>query len=49
MGKNNQDKDFNDNKLLNLVSVIVNRNPINDDELVNKKYIDGDLDKKYNC
>ena len=31
--KNNQDNDFNDNKLLNLDSVTVNRNPTLDNEL----------------
>ena len=45
MVKNNQDIDFNDNKLLNLDSVTVNRNPTSDSELVNKKYIDDELDK----
>ena len=43
--KNNQDNDFNDNKLLNLGSVTVNRNPTLDNELSNKKYIDNELDK----
>ena len=43
--KNNQDNDFNDNKLTNLDSVVVNRNPTNDNELTNKKYIDDELDK----
>ena len=38
--KNNQDNDFNGNKLTNLDSVIVNRNPISDNEVTNKKYID---------
>ena len=43
--KNNQDNDFNDNKLLNLDSVTVNRNPTLDNELSNKKYIDNELHK----
>ena len=43
--KNNQDKDINDNKLLNLDSVVVNRNPTLNNELSNKKYIDDELDK----
>ena len=43
--KNNQDNDLNDNKLTNLDSVQVNRNPTSDNELVNKKYIDDELDK----
>ena len=38
--KNNQDINFNDNKLINLDSVIVNRNPTSDNELSNKKYVD---------
>ena len=43
--KNNQDKDLNDNKLVNLDSVTVNRNPTSDNELSNKKYNDDELDK----
>ena len=43
--KNNQDNDLNDNKLTNLDSITVNRKPNRDDELVNKKYIDDELDK----
>ena len=43
--KNNQDNNFNDNKLTNLDSIQVNRNPTLDDELSNKKYIDDELDK----
>ena len=43
--KNNQDNDLNDNKLLNLDSIMVNRNPTLDNELSNKKYIDDELDK----
>ena len=43
--KNNQDNDLNDKKLTNLDSVKVNRNPNSDDELVNKKYLDDELDK----
>ena len=42
--KNNQDIDFNDNKLTNIDSVVVNREPINDNELANKKYIDDEID-----
>ena len=38
--KNNQDNDFNDNKLTNIDSKTVNRNPSSDTELANKKYID---------
>ena len=43
--KNNQDNDLNDNKLTNSDSIQVNRNPISDNELTNKKYIDDELDK----
>ena len=43
--KNNQDNDFNDNKLTNIDSIQVNRNPSLDNELANKKYIDDELDK----
>ena len=43
--KNNQDNDFNDNRLSNLDSITVNRNPNSDNELANKKYIDDELDK----
>ena len=37
--KNNQGFDFNDKKLTNIVSIIVNRNPNSDNELSNKKYV----------
>ena len=43
--KNNQDNDFNVNKLTNIDSVTVNRNPTLDNELSIKKYIDNELDK----
>ena len=43
--KNNQDNDFNDNKLTNIDSITVNRNPTSDNELSNKKYVDDELDK----
>ena len=43
--KNNQDNDFNENKLVNIDSVVVNRKPINDNEVSNKKYVDDELDK----
>ena len=45
MVKNNQDNNLNDNKLTNLDSVQVNREPNSDNELANKKYIDDELDK----
>ena len=37
---NDQDNEFDNNKLTNLDSVTVNRNPISDNELSNKKYVD---------
>ena len=43
--KNNQDNDLNDKKLTNIDSIKVNRNPNSDNELVNKKYLDDELDK----
>ena len=43
--KNNQDNDFNDNKLTNIDSITINGNPISDNELSNKKYIDDELEK----
>ena len=43
--KNNQDNNLNDNKLTNIDSIKVNRNPSLDNELANKKYIDDELDK----
>ena len=43
--KNNQNNNVNDNKLINLISVSVNRSPISDKELTNKKYVDDELDK----
>ena len=43
--KNNQDNDLNDNKVTNLDSVTVNREPSLDNELSNKKYVDDQLDK----
>ena len=43
--KNNQDNDLNDNKLTNVNSITVNRNPSLHNELASKKYIDDELDK----
>ena len=43
--KNNQDNDFNDNKLTNINSITINNNPTDDDHVSNKKYIDNQLDK----
>ena len=46
--KNNQDNNLNDNKLTNLDSITINRNPSSDNEVSNKKYIDDELDKNTN-
>ena len=43
--KNNQDNDLNDYKFTNLDSIQVNRNPISENELSTKKYIDDELEK----
>ena len=43
--KNNQDNDFNDNKLANINSITVNRDPTCDNEVSNKSYIDNEIDK----
>ena len=43
--KKNQNKFFIDNKLTNLDSIAVNRNPNSDNELANGKYIDDEVDK----
>ena len=43
--KNNRDNDFNDNNLTNRDSVTVNREPISDNDLSNRKYIDDELNK----
>ena len=43
--KNNQDNNFNDNKLLNKNSITINNNPTDDNHVSNKKYIDDQLDK----
>ena len=42
--KNNQDKDLNDNKLTNKISITINNNPTDDNHVSNKKYIDNELD-----
>ena len=41
--KNNQDNDLNDNKLTNIDSIQVNRNPSLDNEVTNKKYVDDSI------
>ena len=38
--KNNQDNDFNDNKLTNINSITINNNPADNDHVSNKKYVD---------
>ena len=43
--KNNQDNDFNDNKLTNIDSITINTNPTSDNEVSTKKYIDDELNK----
>ena len=43
--KNNQDNDFNDNKLTNINSITINNNPTDNNHVSNKKYIDDELDK----
>ena len=43
--KNNQDNDFNDNKLTNINSITINNIPTDDNHVSNKKYIDDELDK----
>ena len=42
---NEQDFEFDKNKLANLDKNTVNRSPNSDNELVNKKYLDDELDK----
>ena len=43
--KNNQDNDFNDNKLTNINSITINNNPTDDNHVSNKNYFDDELDK----
>ena len=43
--KNNQDNNFNDKKLTNINSIIINKKPSSDNEVSNRKYIDEELDK----
>ena len=44
--KNIQDNDLNDNKLTNIDSTTVNREPSSDTELASKKFVDDELDKR---
>ena len=43
--KNNQENDFNDNKLTNIHSITINNNPTDDNHVSNKKYVDNELNK----
>ena len=42
--KNNIPNDFNDNKILNVKSIELNDEPINDTDAVNKLYVDNKTD-----
>ena len=43
--KNNQDNNFNNNKLTNINSITINNDPTDDNHVTNKKYIDDELDR----
>ena len=43
--RNNQNNNLNDNKITNVDSITINRNPTSDNEVSNKKYIDDELNK----
>ena len=43
--KNDRDNDFKDKKLTNIDSITVNRNPVSDNQLTNKKYVDDEISK----
>ena len=43
--ENNQDNDFNDNKLTNINSISIKNDPTHNDHVSNKKYVDVELDK----
>ena len=43
--RNNQDNNFNDNKLTNINLIKINNNPSEDNHVCNKKYVDDQLDK----
>ena len=45
MVRNNQDSDLNDNKLTNLDSITINRDPTLDNEISNKNNLDDEIDK----
>ena len=38
--ENNQDNDFNDNKLTNINTITINNNPTDNNHVSNKKYVD---------
>ena len=42
--KNNQDNDFDNNKLTNINSITINNNPTDDDHVSNKKYVDDSIE-----
>ena len=42
---NDQENEFHNNKLTDLDSITIDRNPLLDDEVSNKKYVDDELDK----
>ena len=42
--KNNQTNDFNDNIILNVRSIQINDNPSNNDHVVNKKFVNDEID-----
>ena len=42
---NDRDNEFDNNKLTNLDSVVVNREPTSDNELSNKKYVDDSIEE----
>ena len=43
--KNNQDNNLNDYKITNINLITINNNPIDDNHVTNKKYIDDELNK----
>ena len=43
--KNNQDNNFNNNKLTNINSITINTTPTDNNNVTNKKYVDDQLDK----
>ena len=45
MVKNNQDNDFNDNRLTNINTITIKNNPTDDNHVSNKNYFDDELDK----